>query len=381
MMHRLSCSLVLRDGFDISMPAPPSGPSTSSRSVRGSGNDGGHVVFGSVPDIQPTVIVNAAARPTTGSPPEAEGGSTVRQHPSDDDVVAADVAIGAISHEDNGPTGGGLPITPPKVPSDLSVEGACIPSRDGRYDDDDFRRRSGVFCIVSGMEHSATTITSSMIMSAPNLIGAFEGGLLMSDTPAGFNETMKELYWYNGMVGNATGRFNGYNGFANWGLSPSQRERLTNASCHAEQYVLLRELSPLFSSANELHESWLIDKTPSYFRKLLSVMDRTPKVPVIVTRKSDEAVMDSYVNKHGWDVEFVERQLGMFKRELAFCQEKYPDRIHVVNHTEMLEDVNVAMSKVFTFLGLQWVESYASLEGLREKVRKVEQSLLEQSKP
>ena len=264
-------------------------------------------------------------------------------------------------------------LTPPKVPSGLSTDDVCRPFT---KDDNDFRKRSGLFCIVAGMEHSSTTVTSSMIMSAPNLIGAFEGGLLVPDSPAGFNTSMAEPYWYDHMVGNATAR-GGYDGFDDWGLTLAQRERLTNANCHAEQYVLLREQSPLFSAANGLHESWVIDKTPSYFRNLLSIMDRTPNVPVIVTQKSDEAIELSYVTKHGMSIEFFKEQLEIFKTELAKCKEKYPHRVHVVNHTEMLEDVNAAMSKAFAFLELQWVDSYASREPLMEKVRKVEQTWLQ----
>lgn len=304
-----------------------------------------------------------------------------------------DGAVDAVVANNNGQ----LPIKPPKVPSDLSVEKACtVPmpadhenGDEGAVVGDDFRQRSGVFCILAGIEHTATTYVSSMIMSVPNIVGAFEGGLLVPNNTSGFTASMVEPFWYDHMVGNAK-RHNVYGivGFADWGLSVDQRDRLATAQCHAEQYVLLREYSPIFHTGNknninhdvqqqeeeEEEESWIIDKTPSYFRNLLSVMDRTPMVPVIVTHRSRDKLLKSFIEKHNATEHHFNVNWARYEEQLSLCQAKYPNRILVLDTTDIMHDVNGAMTKLFTFLGLRWDESYATLEGLHRKVLKVEEA-------
>jgi len=74
---------------------------------------------------------------------------------------------------------GSLPVKPPPF---LSV----IPDDICKAAEINFRSASGVFAIITGLEHSGTTITSSLIMSAPNLFGVFECSLLKADTPSKF---------------------------------------------------------------------------------------------------------------------------------------------------------------------------------------------------
>ena len=178
-----------------------------------------------------------------------------------------------------------LPLSPPPfIPDNINICNNNKSSNSSSKEEDefDFRKKSGLFCIITGIEHSGTTMTSTLVMNAPNLYGAVELGLMLSETPGGFRD-VNPNFFYNIMTLPVNNHF--------WGLTNNQREELLEAKCHAEQYsLLLRKYSPIYDVHNS---SWIVDKTPAYYRTLYSIMQRTPKVPVIVTQKTDESIVRS----------------------------------------------------------------------------------------
>merc|ERR1712107_619483 len=100
-------------------------------------------------------------------------------------------------------------------------------------------------------------------------------------------------------------------------------------------------------------ESWIIDKTPAYYHNLFSIMQRTPGVPVIVTKKEDKAVRHS-LRKRGASHSEIERRLLNFHRELDLCRTNFPERLFVLDHTEFTRYPNKVMTDLFVFLGLKW---------------------------
>ena len=260
---------------------------------------------------------------------------------------------------------------PPSPPSPSSrTQGAepYVPeTKDLCVDDDDdddgkhyhattrsrFRKKSGLFCIVAGLEHSGTTMTSMLLMNAPNLYGAFECGLLMARKHGRQNISD---FWHNGLIRPTKQRF--------WGLTEAQRYEIEhNASCIAEQYSLLRRYSPLFRPGGINQDSWLVDKTPRYYAKLHSVMTKTPGVPVILLHKNEDEIIRSY-QKRG-----EKPNLEKYREQLEICQRDFPERLHVLNYTAMAEDPNKIMTDAFDFLGLQWNPEYLTNQALSEKGR------------
>lgn len=245
---------------------------------------------------------------------------------------------------------GALPVQPPPFPSSFPNE-VC------KAAETDFRSASGVFAIITGLEHSGTTITSSLVMSAPNLFGGFECGLLFAATPAEFQKVEP---FYDWMLIPASQRM--------WGLTEQQREALLEHSCHAEQYHQIRQQSALYETPND--QSWIVDKTPFYIYELVEVMDRTPGVPVLVTQKNREEQLASF-RRHGGESEETEkifqRRTETAANQLAKALEKYPDRIHVINTTALALNPDPLMEAAFAFLGLQWKPEYKTLEDLKVK--------------
>jgi hypothetical protein len=228
-------------------------------------------------------------------------------------------------------------------------------------DDDDvcnirkFREKSGLFAIITGIEHSGTTITSSLVMNAPNLYGAFESGMLLFE-PSRESINNTEPMFYKGFSASVSRHF--------WGLSEIHREELfVKARCPAEQYNLLRRNSPIYNVHNT---SWIVDKTPAYYHKLFSIMQRTPGVPVVVTQKEDESVIRS-LKKRGAKEFDIKRRLANFHREIKLCKSNFPEHIYVLNHTTFTTHPNKIMTELFAFLGLIWDPSYLTNEALNQK--------------
>jgi len=218
----------------------------------------------------------------------------------------------------------------------------------------DFRNASGLFGIVTGAEHSGTTIVSQLIMSAPNVYGGVECGMLLASKPSKFKRTTP---WYRWMLKPASDRM--------WGLNEDQRDSLIKSKCHAEMYTRLRKHSGLFSHPPNDH-SLILDKTPRYVFDLVTIMDRTPGVPVVVTQKNHADQVKS-LRKRRHNPRKAEQIAVLAELGLRTAQEKFPDRLHIVNMTAFYLDTHVVMGDLFRFLGLNWQPEYLTMDALNSK--------------
>lgn len=129
-----------------------------------------------------------------------------------------------------------------------------------------FTEASKLFVIVTGYEHSGTTMLAQLIKSDPGLFGGFECGLLL-DKKYLLNDTQIPFYdWLTWDIHNDL-----------WGLTSESRDLVVNdARCDAEMFARLHQYSPLFHySPNK--DSMIVDKTPAYLsRGFVEIMDRTP---------------------------------------------------------------------------------------------------------
>lgn len=220
-----------------------------------------------------------------------------------------------------------------------------------------FGDRAHLACIVTGMEHSGTTIVSRMIMAADGLLPAFECGFLMATSPASF-QNVSPFYDWLVLPTQAM----------HWGLSEAQRADVVQSACHAEMYAKLRSHAP----ASKLHPgSRVVDKTPRYIYNLVNVMDRAPGVPVVVTVKSDDDQISAWARR-GMTHHDAKMAVQAATTELYRALNAHPGRVHVVNMTEFAADADATMRRVFDFLGLPWNPEYASLAGFNDKAAKLE---------
>ena len=129
-----------------------------------------------------------------------------------------------------------------------------------------FTKASRLSVIVTGTDHSGTTMLAQLIKSDPSLFGGFECGLLL-DREDLLNDPRIPFYdWLMWDIRNDL-----------WGLTRESRDLVVNdARCDAEMYARLHQYSPLFHYSPN-RDAGIVDKSPAYLSKgLVKAMDRTP---------------------------------------------------------------------------------------------------------
>merc|ERR1711937_313432 len=232
---------------------------------------------------------------------------------------------------------------------DLSLPQLADPSRDICEEAKiNFREASKLGVIVTGHEHTGTTMLAQLIKSAPGLFGGFECGLPVVEDVIQFYD------WLTWSPENDL-----------WGLNEESRDIVVKGKCLAEKYYNLHQYSPLFHYG-ENEDSFIVDKTPRYMSELVKVMDETPGVPVIVTTKSMDHLYESY-RKRGYSDHFIEVKISIAEQQIKMATEKYPGRVKVVDTSYWLEKPDEVMFDVFDFLGLEWKSEYLTMKALNVK--------------
>lgn len=211
----------------------------------------------------------------------------------------------------------------------------------------DFRGASKLSVIVTGFEHSGTTMLAQLIKSDPGLFGGFECGILSQRIPT----------FYDWMIWPMQDDL--------WGLNSKSRDLVVNARCTAEAYHRLQRYSPLFHYTPN-QNSTIVDKTPGYLPELVKVMDQTPGVPVVIAQKSLPSLVASY-KKRGYSDSRIQLKILRLTATINEAMEKFPGRIHIANTTRWYEEPDEVMEGVFDFLGLEWRSEYLTMDVLNSK--------------
>ena len=115
----------------------------------------------------------------------------------------------------------------------------------------------GLRAIVTGLEHSCTTITGALLFNSPCVIDATETGYLISDSPMQINNAKPWFKWHVDKR-----RPMDYH------LLPSDIKAMKNTTNFFDMYQVLRQRSYLFNDLNDDEHcpkpAEMIDKTPRY---------------------------------------------------------------------------------------------------------------------
>jgi hypothetical protein len=211
-----------------------------------------------------------------------------------------------------------------------------------------FREASKLGVIITGYEHSGTTMVAQLIKSAPGLFGGFECGLALIEEQRRFYD------WLTWTPQNDL-----------WGLNDASRDIVVNASCMAERYNNLHKYSPLFHY-DDHKQNYIVDKAPRYLHRLMKVMDETPGVPVIITRRDEAQLRESY-RVRGYSDHFINTKIAIAGEQLDEAMKTYPGRIKIVDTSKWTTDPNKVMEDTYNFLGLEWKSEYLTLNALNRK--------------
>eukprot|EP00977_Amphora_coffeiformis_P001568 scaffold297_cov171-Amphora_coffeaeformis.AAC.17 len=197
----------------------------------------------------------------------------------------------------------------------------------------DFRQDSGLFAVVTGMEHSRTSILSEFLMNVPHLYGAIECGILLAKRkPSSFRKVQPFYKWMKRPVSTTT----------HWGLTDKQR-----------------------NTPNE--QSWnIIDKTPRYIYKLSKIIQWAPGVPIIISQKDEADQLKSFLKRTS--ATKARQRIHEAADGLATAQAKFPHHpIIIVNMTALQSNPDAVMTQTLAALGLELDPSYKSNEAFNAK--------------
>jgi hypothetical protein len=218
----------------------------------------------------------------------------------------------------------------------------------------------GLRAIVTGFEHSCTTVIAKLLFNAPCVIGAFETGFLLASSPKYISKVQPWYEWHK--HGSS---------MDSYGLTPEDLLAMEKAPDFQVMFDILRDRSYLF---NELIDEeycekpyQLIDKTPRYIHKdhFENVLDNTPGVPVIVVQKGFYKLAESWAKRN--DTLTRQNYDATFDNVWRMKQ-KYPHRILIVQEENLMKYPNAVMEDVFHHVGLEWNSEYLEMKGLLRKV-------------
>ena len=201
--------------------------------------------------------------------------------------------------------------------------------------------------LVTGFEHSGTTVISEVMRQHPDLDSGFEGGFLLRERPVDF-------IGFEPFYVNAKGT---------WRVSDEDMKYVCAADSWQEVYRRLRERSPVIPTKGVR----LIDKTPRYMAHLESVLRKVPEVPCVAIVRDFRAVFWSSFKRTGqameeWRKKTYPITLKHTMRYARGCRhvESGPlaSRVLVVQYEEFCLDGAAVARKIFAHLGLEFRDEY-----------------------
>ena len=201
--------------------------------------------------------------------------------------------------------------------------------------------------IVTGIEHSGTSLLARLLLQHPDLAGGFEGGLLLAPEPARFPEIDP---WYEWMMDAIEA--------GHWGVPESLVHRICEAGTWEGAYAAIRATSPLFTSAHQR----LLDKTPAYQGCLDQVLGKAPAgTPCLIIEKSPANLWRSF-RKRTTFAEF-EGRFRRFQVNLRRAASTHGASIVRIQHESLCCDLAGELARAFHVIGLDDSPAFAREAG------------------
>lgn len=211
--------------------------------------------------------------------------------------------------------------------------------------------------VITGLEHTGTTLLSDIFRQVPGIDAGFECGVLLCPSPKEF----EGFDWGDAFFDNM---------LEGWGLT---RKELTEA-CHAENfdgfYARLQALSKVLRPGT----MDIIDKTPRYFSRLDECMTRV-NVPFIVSFKDPRSIVFSDFRRSqnddfdAWYPAYLEPKQIYVVEE---CYQNYQkalarneEQVAFVALEALCMDARATCERLFKHVGLEFKTQYMILEDQR----------------
>eukprot|EP00571_Detonula_confervacea_P013154 CAMPEP_0172310358 /NCGR_PEP_ID=MMETSP1058-20130122/11440_1 /TAXON_ID=83371 /ORGANISM="Detonula confervacea, Strain CCMP 353" /LENGTH=310 /DNA_ID=CAMNT_0013023155 /DNA_START=77 /DNA_END=1009 /DNA_ORIENTATION=- len=255
----------------------------------------------------------------------------------------------------------------------ISTAGGGLEERDLTVLDDPplLHGTSAIHAIVTGLEHSGTTIVGNVLFNAPCIIGAIETGFLLAETPADIGHITPWIDWQ----GTTCERRDLY-----YNLTHDEIDVMKKAKDIGEMIDILRKTSHLFNNLND--EAYcrkpfnMVDKTPRYIHPQYfeDVLAKTPGVPVIVVKKDFEPLKESWAQR---DSNLTQEFYDDVFDNVEAMMTKYPGRITTIQYEDLKSEPATVMEGIFARLDLTWDPDYLNMSNLKRKFSDYDPATLE----
>lgn len=197
-------------------------------------------------------------------------------------------------------------------------------------------------CVITGMEHSGTTLLSQLLHAHPVIASGPECGLLLSKI-YDFDRVEPFWSWLLGKEG------------WSWCLRPEDRGKLLSAKSYEEAYALLARYMGRANSDRNLRKLFeraalIYDKTPAYVHCLDRVVEKVD-APFVVTFKDWLEQAASHLSRYSTLAGFSGVYINAIKKITA-VHRRYPGRVLVVSYKSLTLNTESVMKEVGKFLSL-----------------------------
>jgi len=200
--------------------------------------------------------------------------------------------------------------------------------------------------VVTGMEHSGTTLLSLLLKQDPRLDAGFECGFLLADSPRDFTNIHPWYEWMQEPVSKHQ-----------WGVSVEHMASICASRTWEEAYRKLLHYSPVF---DHTRPQQICDKTPRYLSCLDSVLDKLPDfVPCLIIEKDVESLWRSHKRRNS-SLEDFRRNFEKYNNGLRRGLQRHRGRIHRVGYEALCNDPHNRLREIFTIIGLPYRDEYGA---------------------
>lgn len=200
--------------------------------------------------------------------------------------------------------------------------------------------------VITGIEHSGTTLLSTLLKQDSRLRSGFECGFLLADCPQGFRNVHPWFEWMQEPVS-----------AHQWGVSAENMEYICSSETWEEAYLRLMKFSPVFDQPGYQQ---VCDKTPRYLSCLDRVLDKLPDcIPCLVIEKDIANLWRSHKKRNSSLADFC-RMYAKYNIELRKALATHGDRIYRVQYEALCNDLHMQLKHIFSIVRLPFQEEYAS---------------------
>lgn len=199
--------------------------------------------------------------------------------------------------------------------------------------------------IITGIEHSGTTLLANIIKQVPSIASGFECGFLLAERPADFRKIDP---WYEWMQEPDSD--------GHWGIANSDLERICDSTTWEEAYKNLIRYSPVFDQKSFQQ---VCDKTPRYLIHLDRVLDKIPRcIPCLVIEKEVENLWKSYKKRNVALNEFC-GLVESYYMGLQTALKRHEKRIQIIKYEKLCTDLYNVLPSIFSVIKLDYKTEYA----------------------